>query len=300
MILPFFFIDFLILLCFVTQYDDLFFKGYRLFLSQFLKIRHQDPFLSLMEWVEKAEENSGSKDPIKFSINYPEVQIYNQLWRKILRWSRLFGLNLGEYKKLIRKRIWEERKNFRRKREEVRGIYYQMIFTLLITFSLSLSFTVFSKRESFEDLYLIFFIGLLGMVLFKYRSQKLKRAVFWGYDTLSEGLYGMEILAKLNLSPDLLWKESKLREFNQKKFRDLMDRLKFLMEQYHLTGQPIVTELGEIIEEIYFLKEEDYESYLKRLKIMKIFYLSLFFIAPYFYFIFSFFRSSLTEGAMGF
>jgi hypothetical protein len=108
----------------------------------------------------------------------------------------------------------------------------------------------------------------------------------------------LQILSRYPLSLPELWKESKLNEINSKdrRFLSLIKHTESLMRRLGERGGAISLEMNEVVEDIWFLKEDDGESYLKKLRVLRLFYLILFFVLPYMIFNFLFFSSQWGGG----
>lgn len=145
----------------------------------------------------------------------------------------------------------------------------------------------------FSNLMVIFIIQILGIFIFNLTLKKLKFTTFHKFSQSIERLYLFVSLVEVGIPVSQTLLESRVLEgdlVTNKLFSPCASRLNTLVNRWKENGISPKTEAGEIIRELWHLKEVNFERFLKHLDVLKFIILAFFFLPAYFFYLYSIFQ----------
>ena len=146
---------------------------------------------------------------------------------------------------------------------------------------------------SFNQLIIIFLIQILGVTIFNMSLKKLKVYTFNKFSKAIERLYLFVSLVEVGMPVSQTLSESQVLEGDlmiHKLFLPCASRLMNLVNRWKANGISPKTEVAEIIQELWHIKEVNFERFLKHLDILKFIVLAFFFLPAYFFYLYSIFQ----------
>lgn len=144
-----------------------------------------------------------------------------------------------------------------------------------------------------SDLLIILIMQVTGVLVFNLVLSKLKIRTFHKFSQAIERLYLFVSLVEIGMPVSQTLAESKVLEgdlMKNKHFSPCASRLETLINRWKENGISPKVEAGEIIRELWHLKEVSFERFLKHLDTLKFIILAFFFLPAYFFYLYSIFQ----------
>ncbi len=145
----------------------------------------------------------------------------------------------------------------------------------------------------FSVLMIILMIQITGIFIFNLALKKLKNYTFSKFSEAIERLYLFVSLVEIGMPVSQTLAESRVLEgglMKNKLFSPCASRLLTLVNRWKENGISPKVEAGEIIRELWHLKEVSFERFLKHLEALKFIVLAFFFLPAYFFYLYSIFQ----------
>jgi hypothetical protein len=221
----------------------------------------------------------------KLEVSDTPYKYFLPLLHQVLDLGRKFGVPVNSGLKEIKKNLIKDLKFEQKLSAELWGGFIQFLMVSAITWL----FSFFTKKIAGVNFpgSVLLFIGLMqiaGAVFFHKIYHILYRQVFKYFE---EYLLGVLTLKSLVVSQQSVGESLKLAKINNlqqienKQFRLLNQRLKVLITDWQKAGIPIKVQLDEILEEIWFLQEELFLQFLKKVAALKFLVLALFYLSSF-------------------
>lgn len=142
-------------------------------------------------------------------------------------------------------------------------------------------------------LIIILMIQIAGILIFNLALRKLKNSTFDKFSEAIERLYLFVSLVEIGIPVSQTLVESRVLEggfMKNKLFSPCASRLVTLVNRWKENGISPKVEAGEIIRELWHLKEVSFERFLKHLDALKFIILAFFFLPAYFFYLYSIFQ----------
>ncbi|MBF0207665.1 MAG: hypothetical protein HQK53_12325, partial [Oligoflexia bacterium] len=237
----------------------------------------------------------------------PQYKFFTPLVLKIISYSRKLGSPLAKALFPIKQGIIADHKFERQISSELAAAHWQFAFTAVLTWIfiyasnqlISPDFLASTTTDalhtpqlhSIANLLPILITQFLGLACFWLLYKRMNQALFAPFTRYFECLYTLYSLSLTSLPwPSILQElQQELKELfasSCKGLQSVKDRLQLIIELAQSVGGKLDEELQEAIQETCFQQGERYQYFLKWCKILKLLITAVFFLGPYFYFLF--------------
>lgn len=246
----------------------------------------------LINWMTCRGSN---QDLLFFSKGEKESEqgykFYTGLVNEILFYKRELGgyqkKNFQEVKKALLGDIRFEKKV----EKEMRGSLFQYICLGIITWVfIGGSHQILGEKISMrlEVLLFILCFQLTGVLFYQVVCEKLKKKDFYFFNLYYAPLFRFFSLIYLNLPVGMILEKSGFEVFYRKEpsdWRAVLDDLRGLIDKWKSQGGEVRSELNDIVEEVYFLRDLSFEKYKEKIQFLRLIFLGVFFLGPYLFYL---------------
>jgi hypothetical protein len=228
------------------------------------------------------------------AIEIPQYKFYTTFLFELLQVYQKRGINLKIILPELRGNLIKDLLFEKKLKSNVLGGNLQFFVITLTTWG----FIFFSSRVAslplaFSSIMIICLLQLMGVIIFNAFLKKIKNFIFYKFDQAIERLYLFVSLVEIGLPVSQILAESKVLEgelMKHKAFSPCASRLTSLVKRWSENGISPKIESGEIIKELWNLKEMSFERFLKYLDALKFSILAFFFLPAYFFYLYSIFQ----------
>ena len=238
---------------------------------------------------------SSNKDFFSFSKEKNEVEkgykFYTGLINEILFYKRELGgypkKNFQEVKKALLGDVRFEKKV----EKEMRGSFFQYIFLGITTWLfIGGSHKILGAKVSIslESLLSILCFQMIGVLLYQIVCQRVKRKDFYFFNLYYGPLFKFFCLIYLNLPVGMVLEKSEFEVFYRKEplgWKPVLEDLRDLIDRWKNQGGEVRSELSDIVEEVYFLRDLSFEKYREKIQFLRLGFLGIFFLCPYLFYL---------------
>lgn len=229
----------------------------------------------------------------------PQYKFYTLLIEKILLYNRKYGAPMRKIIVDIRGGLIRDDQFERKLRKEFCGGIGQFLFISIITwFFVFMSQLITEVSITFDVFVIIGLMQITGIGLFYFFYSKWKKYTFLNFADYFYSLYAMRSLSEIGLSVRQVLHESIIAGLISKEvkiFKNINLRLKRAVDSWQKRGSPVQQELKEITDELWFIQDENFRSFIKKVGILKFFILATFFLSSYFVYLSYLFHFFLIE-----
>ncbi len=223
----------------------------------------------------------------------PKYKFYTSLLIKLLKINREYGSPLKVPLEDMRKEVIKDSKFERKLGNDKNGAIFQFIFVSAVTWMfVYITEMMLSMRVSRAVLWGIFSLQAIGFGLFFIYYSKIKERIFGPFGNYFLSLYQFKSLMAVGVPIQKSLKTSSIKdlyEIKDKRFDYVNSRILLIIEKVQRQGLSISSDLSELLDEVWFIKEQSFESFIKRSIGVKFAVMALFFVTGYFIYFFALF-----------
>jgi hypothetical protein len=251
-------------------------------------ITRKDPGEELEKWLRTF--NWSARMDSTLNSKLPVYKFYSGVLNILLELSRKLGGTYQESLIFLRESLQGDRQFERKMKELIRGVYLQMCLMMLLTWSFI--FTAFKLVEieiNFMNLFFIFLWQMMGGGLLPFILNYYRKKYFSEIGALWKILFILKSLSKVPISRSEVFSHAGVQELKLIKQSSLLIIVDKLKDSCHRTlkfGTSYDEDLQYLMEELRFVEKWHCELFEKRLMVIKLLLLSVFFLPSYLAFIF--------------
>lgn len=257
-------------------------------LSHKLLIIKENPGDLLEDWLKKFSWGKSGEVGDKQAL--PKYKFYSEVVESLLSLARRMGGNYQEALLYLREGLQSDRQFEKKLKEVVLGCWFQMIFVMGITWAFILgSVHLVSVQISPVSLFYIGLWQIIGLSQLPLLLNYFRRKFFGDIGKIWKMLYVLNSLSRVPLSRSEVFTIAgvqELREIKQKSLISIVEKLKEVCLKALKQGGNYEQEIKYLMEELRFQEKWHFELFEKRLVVVKLGLLSLFFLPSYLAFIF--------------
>ncbi len=231
---------------------------------------------------------------IKKDFSLPQFKFYTALIQNLLEANRVSGISLmkilPELKVEIQKDIQFERKILK----EIHGGYFQFLIIIFTTWGfVFLSQKLVATVVDLKIYFLMITLQILGFSIFYFLMRLIKNKKFKPFSNAFRELYLFMTLTELRKPINTILTESNIQNgalFQAKCFSLLRVRLSSSVERWKNSGHSPKSEAEELIKELWYLQDEHFNDFLKKIQITKFILMALLFLPAYFIYLAGIFK----------
>ncbi len=218
-------------------------------------------------------------------------KFYTGLVNEILFYKR----ELGGYQKknfqVVKKALLGDIRFEKKVEKEMRGSLFQYICLGIITWVfIGGSHQILGEKISMrlEVLLFILCFQLTGVLFYQVICEKLKKKDFYFFNLYYAPLFRFFSLIYLNLPVGMILEKSGFEVFYRKEpsdWRAVLEDLRGLIDRWKSQGGEVRSELNDIVEEVYFLRDLSFEKYKEKIQFLRLIFLGVFFLGPYLFYL---------------
>jgi hypothetical protein len=136
-------------------------------------------------------------------------------------------------------------------------------------------------------------LQILGFIAFYFATSFMKKNKFIAFSSAFEELYLFRALVEVRLPIKVILSESKILSgslVSSKVFNILSRRLTYSVERWKSSGVSPREESDELINEVWYLQEEQFLDFIKKLEVLKFVIMALLFLPAYFIYLAAIFK----------
>lgn len=262
-------------------------EGPYLFFSNSLIIR-KNPGTELENWLKRF--NWGNRQEIQDPGKLPVYKFYSEVVEVLLQLARRMGGNYQESLLYLREGLQSDRQFEKKIRDATLGMYLQMFLMMALTW-LFIFCSLQLVEVRMKTLHLVFILlwQLSGMALLPLVLQTMRKFYFGDLGKIWKMLFVLKSLMKVPLARSEILTLAGVQELNhiqQKSLKEVVIKLKELCHKILKIGSSFEEDLKYLMGEVRFLEKWHFELFEKRLTVIKLVLLSVFFLPSYLAFIF--------------
>lgn len=232
-------------------------------------------------------------------IEIPHYKFYTKLLYDLLDVHRRLGISLKFILPELRSNLLKDLSFEKKISSSILGGNLQF---LVISFT-TWAFIFFSSALAeiplnVFDLFLILIVQILAVIVFNIVTKKVRGFIFLKYSHVIEELYLFSSMVEIGLPAGKVLSESKILDGDLVKFKEFYfcaARTKEHVARWRENGISPKIGVGEVVAEIWQLKEGSFLKFLKTLDLIKFSVLAFFFLPAYFYYLYSIFQFFLLQ-----
>ncbi len=223
-----------------------------------------------------------------------EYKFFTDLTVVLLDHARKYGASIKQSIRQLRQGLARDMASEREITALIRASYIQFFIVSAVTWSfVAVSAVVAEIQVALGPLVLIASLQCLGALIFYLLAPRLRRYYFSKLDHFLSAQYKFKGLCAAGLSTALVIKKSGLDELFAHDYKRELAlqkmRLLDMVKRWQKSGQSVVSEWDDTLEESWALHKLYFSHYLKAMEALKFTLLALFFLSSYFIFIGSLF-----------
>jgi hypothetical protein len=248
----------------------------------------KDPAEELESWLKKF--NWSQRHELVQGENLARYKFYTDIVEQLLQLSRKMGGTYQESLLFLREGLQSDRQSEKKMRDLIFGIWFQMAVMVMLTWGFIFSALAMIEvsmapwRLLMIALWQGVGLGLLPMLLAFFRQR-----LFADIGRLWKMLYILRSLEKVPLARSevmALAEVTELKKIQQKNLQHLVEKLKQTCQRSLQQGGSYEQDVLSLMAELRFQEKWHFELFEKRLMVIKIGLLALFFLPSYLAFIF--------------
>jgi len=228
----------------------------------------------------------------EFSL--PKFKFYTTLILKLLEAQRRDGISIRKLLPELRAGVQRDIQFEKKISKVVFGGNFQFLVITLATWG----FVFFSQQlvEIKLDItlgLLMVILQLLGFILLNVLTAKLKKSKFKAFTSAFSELYLFSSLIEVRLPMKTILAESQIMNgvlVSSSIFGSLAKRITSSVERWKTSGISPKAESEELIKEVWYAQEEEYQDFIKKLEVLKFIIMALLFLPAYFIYLAAIFK----------
>jgi hypothetical protein len=251
-------------------------------------ITRRQPARELEEWLKRF--HWGSRGELGGELQLPRYKFYTGIVELLLNMARKLGGNYQESLLFLRAGLQADRQFEQKLREMILGCWLQMGLMVLLTWGF-----IFGALSMVEvsvgpfSLGMIFGWQAVGLLTLPYLLRVFRRRLFGDIGKLWHMLFVLKSLSRVPLARGEILKlagVSGLKEVRQQNLSHIVEKLGAVCQRALQVGGSYEEEVQGLMEELRFQEKWHFELFEKRLMVIKLVLLSVFFLPSYLAFIF--------------
>lgn len=246
------------------------------------------PGEKLEEWLKTFQW--GNRSMVNEKLHLPHYKFYSEIIETLLSLARRMGGNYQESLLALRDGLQSDQQFEKKLKESRLGCWLQMIMVMVLTWVFVVaSLTLVNVRVSGMKLVAIALWQTLGLALLPWLMIYYRRKYFSDIGLLWKMLYVLMSLARVPLSRSEIFAMAGIQDLskiNQKNLLPLTEKLKNTCREALRGGGSYEGEVRYLMEELRFQEKWHFTLFEKRLSIIKLSLMSIFFLPAYLSFIF--------------
>ena len=228
------------------------------------------------------------------SIELPRYKFYTTLLFELLQVHRKLGISLKQILPELRQNLIKDLHFEKKMMSSILGGNLQFLVITITTWGfIFLSSALAELPLDYLILLIILGIQIFAILFFNGVLSQMKKRIFVKFNQSIESLYLFVSLVEIGIPIGQVLAESKVLDSDlgkHKKFSQVNNRLETLINRWKDNGISPKMESAEIIKEVWHLKEENFEAFIKQVDTLKFIVLAGFFLPAYFFYLYSIFK----------
>lgn len=223
------------------------------------------------------------------TLTLPKYKFYTDLIYSILEFSTKYGSPLRNTSKNIRLGLTKDYQ-FERKilKEFLGGLTQFALITIIIWLFASAVQTVMKVEISISTKIIMSTLQLIGVLLFIFTGKVVRKKEFRGFANYFSSIYILRSLVEVGVPIKTAIELSKVGSttiIRPSYFTHIKTRISRMIERVQKSGTPILSEIEETTNELWYLHDDSFEKYIKKISVLKFGVLALFYLSSYFVFV---------------
>jgi hypothetical protein len=248
----------------------------------------KNPAEALDNWLKRF--SWGNKSELQEQGELPHYKFYTEVVEVLLSLARRMGGNYQDSLLYLREGLQADRQFEKKLKEMILGTWLQMGLMVVLTWGFIIgALSLVDIKVSPFKLVLIFAWQVMGLSLLPFVLKFFRKRFFGDIGKLWKMLYILRSLSKVPLSrTEVLTMAGvqELKQIHQKTLIHIVDKLKETCQKALQLGGSYEEEVKYLMEELRFQEKWHFELFEKRLMVIKLALLSIFFLPSYLAFIF--------------
>jgi hypothetical protein len=253
-----------------------------------LLITRRDQGEELEQWLKTFNWNARVDSTLHSKL--PTYKFYSGVLNILLELSRKLGGTYQESLIFLRESLQGDRQFEKKMKETIRGVYLQMLLMMFLTWSFIFSALMIVEIEiSLMNLFLILIWQMIGGGVLPFILNYYRKKYFSEIGLLWKILFILKSLSKVPISRSEVFSHAGVQELKLIKQPSLLALVEKLKDSCHRTlkfGTSYEEDLRYLMEELRFVEKWHCELFEKRLMVIKLLLMSVFFLPSYLAFIF--------------
>lgn len=241
-----------------------------------------ETWLKTFNWTARSQTTS--------TTQLPKYKFYTEVVELLLSLSRKMGGHYQESLLYLRQGLMGDRQFEKKLKEMITGTWIQMGSMMVLTWGFIFSATAMVEiKVSPQKLFMIFLWQMAGLTSLPFLLKHYRKKYFGEIGVLWKILYVLNSLVKVPLSRSevlTIAGVGELTSITQKSLFPLVEKLKESCQRTLKLGQSYEEDVKSLMEELRFQEKWHFELFEKRLLVIKLVLLSVFFLPSYLAFIF--------------
>ena len=230
----------------------------------------------------------------KAQIASPEFGFYTELVDVLLEKYRQMGIPLKEILHELKLNLTKEIQFELKCASIANNTYFQFVMMAAVTWGfIFFTNTMIELSLSYSDFGIILFLQMMGSYLFVNLAKRLKRRHFRSFDNFIKKIYIFLCFLEVNASQSRALAESQIlqiEDLSDERFLPCAFRLEDAINKWKDLGLSPKNESRAVIVEIWNLKEQTFNLYIRQFEGLKFSILALFYLPAYFYYLYAIFQ----------
>ncbi|MFW5887711.1 MAG: hypothetical protein ACOCUH_02825 [Bacteriovoracia bacterium] len=219
----------------------------------------------------------------------PQYKFYTSLVENLYRFKAQFGVPVKATLMRIKRGIQQDDKMENQLQAEKNSSYLQMSGIIVMTwFFVYYAMSIFSLPISRGILYGIGLWQLIGLFLFMFIMNKLRKSYFAPYSLYFGKIYAWQSLMDVGLPLGEINSKLELNhllEDNSKRFEFIRRRMSEQISNVHKYGNYNAEETEDIVDQLWSMQEETFKRFQRVQSATKLIVIAIFFVSSYFAFL---------------
>lgn len=262
-------------------------EGSSAFLPNSLIIR-KNPADDLEQWLKRF--NWGNRQELQVPGKLPIYKFYSEVVEVLLQLARRMGGQYQDSILFLREGLQSDKQFEKKLREAITGIYLQMGLMMILTWVFILgAMNLVEVKIRLLHLFMILLWQVLGISILPFTLRLIRKKYFGDIGKIWKMLFVLKALMKVPLSRSEVLSFAGVQELNtikQKALQEIVMKLKEMCQKILKLGVSYEEDLKYLMEELRFQEKWHFELFEKRLTVIKLALLSVFFLPSYLAFIF--------------
>lgn len=246
------------------------------------------PADELESWLKRF--NWGNRQELQDPGRLPVYKFYSEVVEVLLQLARRMGGNYQESILFLREGLQSDKQFEKKIKEATLGMYLQMGLMMLLTWIFIFgAMNLVEVKVRTIHLVMIFLWQSVGLGVLPLTLRTIRKKYFGDIGKLWKMLFVLKSLMKVPLSRSEALTFAGVQELNnikQKAMQEIVIKLKEMCHKILKLGTSYEDDLKYLMEELRFQEKWHFELFEKRLTVIKLVLLSVFFLPSYLAFIF--------------